>query len=89
MLKDDIKAGESDRLEFKEQLPDNAEKWLKTVVAFANCRGGRILFGVSNSRKVKGLDCDVFAARANARNDEQRELVKPVTKAHLPRLSHT
>ena len=36
---------------------------MKTAVAFANCRGGRILFGVSNSREVKGLDGDLFALR--------------------------
>lgn len=62
-LIDDIRNGESDRLEFKEIPNDNSGKWMKTAVAFANCRGGRILFGVSNSREVKGLDGDLFALR--------------------------
>ena len=40
MLIDDIRNGESERLEFKERPNDQRDKWLKTVVAFANCRGG-------------------------------------------------
>ncbi|MBQ4439601.1 MAG: putative DNA binding domain-containing protein [Kiritimatiellae bacterium] len=59
----EIQKGESDRLEFKEVPSERSDKWLKTAVAFANCRGGRILFGVSNSREVKGLDGDLFAIR--------------------------
>ena len=62
-LMDDISSGESDRLEFKEIPNDNSDRWIKTAVAFANCRGGRILFGVSNSRTVKGLDGNLFAMR--------------------------
>ena len=38
---EEIKKGESERLEFKEVPNDRSDKWLKTVVAFANCRGGR------------------------------------------------
>ena len=62
-LIDDIQNGESDRLEFKEIPNDHADRWMKTAVAFANGRGGRILFGISNSREVKGLDGDLFAMR--------------------------
>ena len=62
-LMDDISSGESDRLEFKEIPNDNSDRWIKTAVAFANCRGGRILFGVSNSRTVRGLDGNLFAMR--------------------------
>lgn len=43
MIEDEIAQGESARLEFKLQPSDS---FLKTVVAFANCGGGRILFGV-------------------------------------------
>ena len=62
-LVEEIKRGESERLEFKEIPNDRSDKWLKTVVAFANCRGGRILFGVSNARQVKGLDGNLFAIK--------------------------
>ena len=51
-LKDEIHAGESATLEFKRCPNENADRWLKTVVAFANGKGGRILFGVDNDRRV-------------------------------------
>ena len=44
-LKDEILAGESHSLEFKLVPNEDRIKYLKTVVAFANGRGGRILFG--------------------------------------------
>ena len=34
----EIFAGESDNLEFKEEIPTKSEKFMKTVVAFANGR---------------------------------------------------
>ena len=61
-LKDEILAGESHSLEFKLVPNEDRIKYLKTVVAFANGRGGRILFGVANDRTVHGIPNDrVFA----------------------------
>lgn len=61
-LKDEILAGESHSLEFKLVPNEDRIKYLKTVVAFANGRGGRILFGVANDRTVHGISNDrVFA----------------------------
>lgn len=42
MLIDDIRQGESAELELKCAPNEQPERWLKTVVAFANCKGGRI-----------------------------------------------
>ena len=42
MLIDDIRQGESAELELKCAPNEQLERWLKTVVAFANCKGGRI-----------------------------------------------
>jgi len=56
MLADDIKNGETAELEFKRELPSDHLKFLKTAVAFANCSGGRIVFGVGDDRKVVGVD---------------------------------
>lgn len=48
--------GETDNLEFKEEIPSKSEKYMKTVVAFANGSGGRIVFGVENDTwKVTGF----------------------------------
>ena len=42
MLIDEIRQGESAELELKRVPNEQPERWLKTVVAFANCKGGRI-----------------------------------------------
>ena len=45
MTLEEILAGESKNLEFKVQRPKNSTKYMKSVVAFANGEGGRIIFG--------------------------------------------
>jgi predicted HTH transcriptional regulator len=61
-LEDDIKRGEGYGLEFKLVPNEERIKYLKTVVAFANGKGGSILFGVANDGTVQGLDkAKVFA----------------------------
>ena len=47
-LLEEIKSGENAALEFKESRPKDSLKFTKTVVAFANGKGGRILFGVED-----------------------------------------
>lgn len=42
---DQIKNGESKILELKEKLPDN-KSIAKTVIAFANTSGGKIVVGI-------------------------------------------
>lgn len=61
MLEDEIAAGESNRLEFKEQKPKEAWKYLRAAVAMANTQGGRIVFGVADDRRIVGVDGDPFA----------------------------
>lgn len=53
-LKDEILSGESPTLEFKRDIPDQVIKYLKTVSAFANCLGGRIVFGVDTDLSIVG-----------------------------------
>lgn len=62
MLIDDIKNGESPTIEFKRDIPEQAQKYLKTVSAFANCLGGRIVFGVDADLSLVGMS-DPFVAR--------------------------
>ena len=57
-LKDDIRRGESQTLELKRDLSDNPLKYVRTAVAFANGSGGRIIFGVDDSREIVGLEGD-------------------------------
>lgn len=57
MTADDIKKGESEVLEFKgNELSEDPKKWLKTAIAFANGKGGSIVFVVEDSSlKVTGI----------------------------------
>ncbi|MGB4752026.1 MAG: RNA-binding domain-containing protein [Fervidobacterium sp.] len=56
MILDDIRRGESKNLEFKEKLSSkDKESFLRTVVAFANGSGGKIIFGVNDSREIVGI----------------------------------
>ena len=48
MTAEEIYAGESDNVEFKSDIPTKSEKYMQTVVAFANGKGGKLIFGVEN-----------------------------------------
>ena len=57
MTIEEIKHGENKNIEFKKELPDKSNKYVKTVIAFANTSGGKIVFGVEDkTRKVVGID---------------------------------
>ena len=56
MTKEEILAGESEVLEFKRDVPEQSIKFIKTVVAFANGKGGTIVFGVDDkTHKIEGI----------------------------------
>lgn len=53
---------ESSELEYKREIPEDSRKWLKTVVAFANGKGGQIIFGIDDeTHMVVGVDIDNIA----------------------------
>ena len=59
MTIEEILAGESKNVEFKVQRPDKSTKYMKTVVAFANGKGGQIVFGIDDkTREVVGIPED-------------------------------
>ena len=79
---DEIKHGESETLEFKREIPSKDSKLLKSIVAFSNGKGGRIVFGVDNSTlDVVGIDnTKVFKfmdALANMISDSIQPQVNP------------
>lgn len=56
MTLEEILAGESKNLEFKVRRPKDSIKYMKSVVAFANGEGGRIIFGVDDkTHQVEGI----------------------------------
>jgi predicted HTH transcriptional regulator len=53
---EELLAGESSTVEFKRDLPDKSDKYMKTVVGFSNTSGGKIIIGVEDkTRKVVGV----------------------------------
>jgi len=54
-LKKLIQQGENKQLEFKEQLPKN-ESIVKTIIAFSNTSGGKLIIGISDDREIVGID---------------------------------
>lgn len=61
MVKDTILNGESKNVEYKVTLPDKSEKYMKTIVAFANTQGGKLLIGVDDkTHEAVGVDDEVL-----------------------------
>ena len=58
-LLQEIQKGESQTLEFKEQLP-KGQQVAKTLIAFANTSGGKLVVGVSDDRQLVGIQDDIF-----------------------------
>lgn len=82
MTIEEILSGESRNVEFKECLPEKSIKYMKSVVAFANGSGGKIIFGIADeNREVVGVDKeDIFKtmdAIANAVSDSCEPAIIP------------
>lgn len=45
----EILTGEKDNTEYKVDIPSKSENYMRTVVAYANANGGRLVFGVENN----------------------------------------
>ena len=60
-LQNNIQSGESKNIEFKEELP-NSSAIAKTVIAFSNTVGGKLIIGVNDQGEIVGLkpDVDIF-----------------------------
>ena len=56
-----IFSGESKNIEYKVTLPDKSEKYMKTVIAFANTQGGKLIIGVDDkTHQVIGVESDIL-----------------------------
>ena len=55
----EIQKGESKTLEFKQQLP-KGQQIAKTLIAFANSSGGKLVIGVTDDRQLVGIQEDIF-----------------------------
>lgn len=75
----EILAGESSNIEFKVCRPEKSIKYMKSVVAFANGKGGRILFGVEDdTRAVVGIPQDIVFQEMDAITNAISDSCEPV-----------
>ena len=82
MEKDSLFQGESKNVEYKEMVPEDSQKYMKSVVAFANGDGGRIVFGIEDgTMQVVGIpQSDLFRlmdAITNAVTDSCAPMIIP------------
>ena len=74
-------SGGSKNVEFKERRPEKSAKYMKTVVAFANGKGGCILFGVKDDGQTAGIPENILFqemdAIANAISDSCEPSIIP------------
>lgn len=57
MTLEEIKNGETKNVEFKKMLPEDSKKYMKTIVAYANTSGGKIIIGVDDAtRNIVGVE---------------------------------
>ena len=51
-----IKNGENDKVEFKREIGDDKSEFVETVVSFANGQGGTILLGIDDRANIVGIN---------------------------------
>lgn len=79
MTIEEILAGESKNVEFKVQRPKDSAKYMKTVIAFSNGEGGRIIFGVDDStREVVGIPKEIVFSEIDAITTAISDSCEPV-----------
>lgn len=79
MTVDEILKGESKEIEYKESVPANSKKYTKTVVAYANCAGGKIIFGVENNTwKIVGIPQDKVFEKADSISNAIADSCEPM-----------
>ena len=54
-------SGESKNIEYKITLPDKSEKYMKTIIAFANTQGGKLIVGIDDkTHEIVGVTNEIL-----------------------------
>lgn len=82
MLLEEIKNGENKEIEYKRELPEHSDKYMKSIVAFANSYGGKLIIGVEDdTREIIGVDEEkafqIMDSIANAISDSCEPAIIP------------
>ena len=74
----ELLSGESQYVEYKRERAQNAKSYVKSVVAFANARGGTILFGVDGeTNEIVGVPDDTLFEDMDAISNAVMDSVEP------------
>ena len=74
----DVFGGESETIEYKREIPVKSEKYMKTVVAFANGKGGKLIFGVEDETwDIVGISSDMVFQNIDAITNAVYESCEP------------
>ena len=61
MARDALFSGESKNIEYKITLPDKSEKYMKTIVDFANTQGGKLIVGIDDkTHEIVGVANEIL-----------------------------
>ena len=82
MILEGVLKGESKNIEYKSELPRKSERYMKSIIAFANTSGGRLIIGIDdNTREVVGVHKDsvfqIMDGIANAVSDSCEPQIIP------------
>ncbi len=84
MTAEEIISGESLNVVFTKSLPDNNEKILKTIVAFANSAGGKLIIGVEDeTRKIIGVDTAEVFSMMDKTTNAVSDSIEPQIAPHI------
>jgi predicted HTH transcriptional regulator len=79
MTIEEIMSGESKNLEFKVARPEKNIKYMKSVIAFANGKGGKIVFGIDDkTREVIGIPEDIVFQEIDAITNAISDSCEPI-----------
>lgn len=79
MIREEILAGESKSIEFKVCRPEKSIKYMKSVIAFANGKGGKIIFGIDDeTREIVGISEDNLFREMDAITNAISDSCEPV-----------
>ncbi|MBR6088788.1 MAG: putative DNA binding domain-containing protein [Anaerolineaceae bacterium] len=63
----ELLSGESRNIEYKQEIPSKSDRYMKSVIAFANGTGGKIVFGVEDkTNRVIGFRTEDILAKIDA-----------------------
>ncbi len=66
MVEKSIFSGESKNIEYKVMLPDKSEKYMKTIIAFANTQGGKLIVGVDDeTHQIVGVENEILFEKSH------------------------